>query len=112
METMNFAGGHTEDDYHNFNFSMVLAPLVSLKVKDIVKVQVGMGLGILSTEIDGEDVGSGAGFAMDMQGKFFPQKRFSPLVGLAFISGVKTDDDIKLSKFDFYFGGGWNLGSR
>lgn len=93
--------GYFGGDFCGFDF--LIGPAVGVNVFDVVKFQCafGLSLGIISENGDesygsGEDFSysSGAiGFGVDVQAKFIPGKKVSPLVGFRYEFNKLKDDE-------------------
>ena len=109
LESISFGTPLFIDDDTSIKF--LVGPAASAKLGSIVKLQAGAGLAVAKVKAIGDEKHdgqfrdiyleysfTGIGFGLDLQAKFLPQSKISPLVGFRYThvtSGkfdVKTDD--------------------
>lgn len=114
MESINFGTPIFIDDDTSIKF--LVGPAASAKLGSIVKFQAGAGLAIAKVKAQGEKQEgdsslfhadyydeysfTGIGFGLDLQAKFLPQSKISPLVGFRYTYITSGKYDVKATAHD------------
>lgn len=112
MESISFGTPLFIDDDTSIKF--LVGPASSAKLGSIVKLQAGAGLAVAKVKAIGDEKHegqfrdiyleysfTGIGFGLDLQAKFLPQSKISPLVGFRYTYVTSGKFDIKTDDGDY-----------